>query len=139
MNNVSKCVMFETLFHSFWTSLIFQVLLQMTVIFSHFRTNLTKDFIFFWPQFSSFQPGEGVRLQGLIPHGHQVAVVLQRHVPVQVLLIGGQELPLLPREVHGHILQGQGSQKSPGPWSLSSVSRKWPKTSTSPEALLELP
>jgi len=35
--------------------------------------------------------------------------MLQHHVPVQGLLRRGQELPLLPREVHGHILQCQRS------------------------------
>lgn len=51
-------------------------------------------------------PSKGHR-GAILTHGHQVAVVLQHHVLVQVLLIGGQELPLLPCEVHSHILQCQ--------------------------------
>ena len=45
----------------------------------------------------------------VLTHGHQVAVVLQHHVPVQGLLSRGQQLPLFPREVHGHVLQRQRS------------------------------
>ena len=39
----------------------------------------------------------------ILTHRHQVAIVLQHHVPVQGLLSRGQELPLLQHDIHGHI------------------------------------
>lgn len=44
----------------------------------------------------------------ILTHRHQVAIVLQHHVS-GCRLRSGQELPLLPCEVHGHILQCQRS------------------------------
>lgn len=44
----------------------------------------------------------------VLTHRHQVAIVLQHHIPVQGLLSRGQELPLLPREAHGHIVKCEG-------------------------------
>ena len=50
------------------------------------------------------------------PTRHQVAMVLQHHrIPVRVLLIGGQELPLLPRELHSHVVIYQGFLSQHGP------------------------
>ena len=47
----------------------------------------------------------------ILTHGDQVPVVLQHHVPVQGPLSGVQALPLLLRELYGHIPEGQPSLK----------------------------
>ena len=52
-------------------------------------------------------PSKGHR-GAVLTHRQQVAIVLQHHLLVQVLLRRGQELPLLPREVHSHIVKRQG-------------------------------
>ena len=52
-------------------------------------------------------PGQWPR-GAVLTHKHQVAIVLQHHIPVQGLLNRGQELPLLPREVHGHVVKCEG-------------------------------
>lgn len=49
------------------------------------------------------------------PTRHQVAMVLQHHIWVQVLLIGVQELPLLPRELHSHVVICRGFLSQHGP------------------------
>lgn len=67
---------------------------------------------------ASFQQPRGGSLEtthscrgGAPTQGHQVAVVLQHHAPVQVLLRGLQQPPLLPSEVHTHVHKRQWSLK----------------------------
>ena len=52
-------------------------------------------------------PGQWPR-GAVLTHRHQVAIILQHHIPIQGLLNRGQELPLLPCEVHGHISKCEG-------------------------------
>lgn len=45
-------------------------------------------------------------LQGVtLTQGHQAAIVLQHHIPVEQLLDNVQVLPLLPGEVHSDVLK----------------------------------
>lgn len=65
-------------------------------------------------QMSHFMPQEGGTSHGgpskspssgVLTHGEKVAVDLQHHILIQVSLGRVQLLPLLPAEVHGHILK----------------------------------
>ena len=51
--------------------------------------------------------GAGSLKDVCLTQGDQVAVVLQHHIRVQFLLSWVQAIPLLPREVYRHILEGQ--------------------------------
>ena len=52
--------------------------------------------------------GAGTLKEICLTQGDQVAVVLQHLIHVQFLLSWVQTIPLLPREVYRHILEGQG-------------------------------
>lgn len=68
-NNISKCILFVVLFHTFQYSSIFPVTLEMIINFVNFWTDRTVDFMFYGPGFfSSFQLGEHVWFADFIPH-----------------------------------------------------------------------
>lgn len=43
--------------------------------------------------------------EDVLTQEHEIAVVLQHHIPVQALLHGVQQLPLVQREIHSHVLE----------------------------------
>lgn len=71
----------------------------------------------------SASPKTEVRLT----QGNQVPIVLQHHISVHDLLCGVQELPLLPGEVHKHILEGHQylQHETSLHWARLSLSLSW--------------
>lgn len=51
--------------------------------------------------------------ENVLTQEHEVAVVLQHHISVQVLLRGVEQLPLLQRELHGHVLERYLGKRDP--------------------------